>query len=101
MTKKIIDIDHLAKLARLELTDEEKETLAPQLENILAYVSKLQEVDTSHVPSTASTTNLVNVWREDDVIVCEAAERESAIRSFPDSVGTALKVPGIFDDRTE
>ena len=53
------DVEHIAKLARLELTDEQKTRYRGQLEAILAHVAKLQELDTTDVPPTATAAD---VW---------------------------------------
>ncbi len=90
-----IDITRLATLAKLQLTDEEKEMLARQLPNILEYVSKLQEVDTTGVDPKAYLTDAVNVLR-DDVVTSTRAERDAVVAAFPKSVGEALEVPGVF-----
>ena len=101
MNKIVVDIDHLADLARLELTDEEKATIAPQLESILAYVGKLAEVDTSEVSPAAYITEAKNVFRADEIKECDPEIRARAVEAFPKKVGSALSVPGIFEERTE
>lgn len=101
MSKITINIDRLADLARLDLSDEEKAMIAPQMESILGYISTLAEVDTSHVGAEASTTDLRNVWREDVVVGCDAETQKMCLDAFPKKVGTALSVPGIFEERTE
>lgn len=65
-------VRHIAKLARLTLTEEEVPKFAKELSAILEYVTKLQEVDAKDVEPTAQVTGLTNAFREDSV-------RESAI----------------------
>ena len=101
MSTKLIDIDHLSDLARISLTEEEKTAIAPQLETILSYVGRLAEVDTSGVSEAAYVTDAVNVFREDVGKPCDEAVRLAVIAAFPKKVGTALEVPGMFDERTE
>ncbi len=101
MNKLVVDIDHLADLARLDLTEEEKAIIAPQLETILTYVGKLAEVDTSGISANMSMTDLRNVWREDVVVACPEETHRRCLEAFPKSVGPALSVPGIFEERTE
>ena len=60
-----LNIDHVAKLARLALTAEEKAMYATQLGDVLAYIETLKEVDVSGVEPTAHAFPLYNVWRED------------------------------------
>ena len=90
-----IDIIRLATLAKLQLTEEEKEMLARQLPNILEYVSALQEVDTTGVDPKAYLTDAVNVLR-DDVVTSTRAERDAVVAAFPKAIGEALEVPGVF-----
>ena len=60
------EVLHVAKLARLELTDDEVERLTGQLGAILEAVSKVAELDLSDVPPTSHPLELVNSWREDE-----------------------------------
>ena len=61
------ELEHIALLARLNLTEAEKEKFAPQLDSILDYISQLNEVDTKNVEPTAQVSGLMNVWREDEI----------------------------------
>ena len=63
------EVLHIAKLARLELTDKEIDTFSPQLSSILEYVDMLQEVDTEGVEETSQVTGLSHVFRKDEVCV--------------------------------
>ncbi len=83
----IKEVDHLANLARLGLSQKEKEVLRKELASILAYVNKLQEVDTKNIEPTAQITGLVNVMREDEV-------KEFTTRLFDGG----LKVKKVFND---
>ncbi len=60
-----IDIDYVAKLARIELTDDEKTKFSSQLGDILKYFKKLNEVDVSGVEPMAHAFPVYNVWQED------------------------------------
>lgn len=99
MTKKNMDIDiqHIAKLARLRLTEDEEKMLAQQLPNILAYVGKLQEVDTSHIDAKAYLTDATNVMRDDEPMPVVGAPHDALIAAFPEQTAGALKVPGVFE----
>ena len=59
------DVDKIAGLAKLELSEEERERYASQLDSIVAYVEKLNEVDTTGIEPLAHVNDLMNVWRED------------------------------------
>ena len=71
-----MDLSRAVKLARIELTPEEEQRLAPQLGEVLQYVEKLNELDVSGVEPTAHATPLSNVMREDE-------PRESLSRKMP------------------
>ncbi len=92
-----IDIDHVAKLARLQLGVEEKTKLAEQLPAILDYVSRLQEVDTSAVSTRDYFTEAFNVLRSDEIVIINQAEHDALISAFPVSAAGALQVPGVFE----
>lgn len=60
-----IDIDYVANLARIALTDDEKKLFAGQLDDVLTYIEKLNTVDVSGVEPMAHAFSLTNVWEED------------------------------------
>lgn len=92
-----MDIDHIAKLAKLRLTPEEHAMLEAQLPAILEYVGKLQEVDTSGIDPKAYLTDAVNVFRTDEPQPIDEATRLALIAAFPQQSGGALQVPGVFE----
>src|SRR5262245_61492717 len=63
----IEDVEHVAALARLGLTEEEKERMRDQLSSILEHIAALEEIDTAAIPPTAQTIALTNVMRDDEV----------------------------------
>ena len=69
-------VRHIAKLARLELKDEEVKKFAGQLSNILDYVGILAEVDTEGLPETAQVTGLENVMEKDEVLPAQSTPEE-------------------------
>ncbi|MBT3924099.1 MAG: Asp-tRNA(Asn)/Glu-tRNA(Gln) amidotransferase subunit GatC [Nitrospina sp.] len=71
---KIIDIEHVARLARLKLTPDEKERLSGQMGTILEYIEKLNELNTDEVEPTAHVLGLNNVFREDEPAVKPLAD---------------------------
>ena len=72
-------IKHIANLARLELTNEEEEKYGEQLSAVLDYVDILSTVNTDKVLITAQTGNLLNAWREDEVISWNESEVVAAL----------------------
>ena len=59
------EVEHIAELARIELTEEEKKEFSDELSDVLGYIEKLQEVDTKNIEPVSQVTGLVNVVRED------------------------------------
>lgn len=91
----IKDVEHIAKLSRLELSGSEKEKFADQLSQILEYVSQLNEVDTKNVEPTAQVTGLVNVT-EEDKIIDSGVDYKDIEKNAPDFEEGSYKVPGVF-----
>ena len=90
LTKK--DIQHIANLARLELSEEELELYGGQLSAVLEYINQLQEVDTSDTEPTAQVTGLENVWREDKIEPWREDEVQAALREAPETEDNQVKV---------
>ncbi len=78
-------------LARLELRDDELGRLEPQLNDILAAVSKVSELDLSDVPPTSHPLEVVNVWAADEPRPCLSVE--DALANAPEREGNFFKVP--------
>ena len=87
------DVEHVAKLARLELTEEEKEKFAGQLGDVLKYVEQMNEVDTSNVVPMAHAMDFVNVMREDTVNYEQT--KAELMKNAPDEEDGFFKVPKI------
>ena len=75
-------VQHIAELAKLKLTEEEIERMTPQLSAILDHAARLQELDTEAIPPTASVAPLQNVMRDDQV--APSMPREDALANAPD-----------------
>jgi aspartyl-tRNA(Asn)/glutamyl-tRNA(Gln) amidotransferase subunit C len=67
MALTLADVDHVATLARLGLSDAERERMRVQLSIILEHIGALSELDTDAIPPTASVIQMTNVWRPDEV----------------------------------
>jgi len=89
------DVDHIALLARLGLTPEERTSLRAELDAILGYVATLQTLDTSGVEPTAHVIDLPTPLREDAVSNPERAEE--MVANAPSADRTYLRVPKIID----
>jgi aspartyl-tRNA(Asn)/glutamyl-tRNA(Gln) amidotransferase subunit C len=84
-------VEHVARLAHLALTDEELERLGEQLGAILEAVGKVSELDLGDVEPTSHPLDLVNVWREDNPQ--PSLPREDALANGPETEGGFFKVP--------
>jgi len=93
MTFSSHDVEHLAELARLGLSDAEKGTLGDELSVILDAISKLEQVDTSEIPETAQVGELSNAWREDTPE--PSIGRHEALRNAPANDGAHFTVGAI------
>jgi aspartyl-tRNA(Asn)/glutamyl-tRNA(Gln) amidotransferase subunit C len=88
-------VEHVARLARLELSDAEKELFTGQLDGILAYVDKLNELDTSGIVPTAHAVPMENAFREDVVTASLGVER--ALANAPDRSESFFRVPKVIE----
>lgn len=70
------DIEHIAKLARLDLSDKEIDTYSKQLSDVLGYINKLQEVDISKVADVGQITGLENQLAKDELKDCGLSQKE-------------------------
>ena len=85
------DVLHVARLARLELTEEEIERLGGQLSAILDAVGKVAELDLADVPPTSHSLDLVNVWAEDEPR--PSLPPDDALANAPDRERGFFRVP--------
>ncbi len=88
-------VEHVAKLARLNLTEAEKERLTGEMENIIAFADKLNELDTSGIEPTAHVIPIQNVFRED--VVKPSFDREKILANAPTKEDGCYKVPKIVE----
>jgi len=89
------EIEHIAMLARLSLTEEEKELFGVQLSSILDYMETLNELDTEHIEPTSHVLSLFNVMREDKPR--DSIPREDALSNAPDRTEKFYRVPKIIE----
>lgn len=89
------DVLHLAQLSSLQLNDSEIDSLQTDLGNIIGYVDKLGELDTTGVEPTYQVTGLTNVWR-DDTIINYGVTREELLARAPEMVDFQVKVPKVL-----
>lgn len=89
------DVSHIAHLARLELSKEELERFSKQLSDILSYMEKLNELDTSNIEPTSHVIPLKNVLRED--LVAPSLLPDDALKNAPDRTDNFFSVPRIIE----
>jgi aspartyl-tRNA(Asn)/glutamyl-tRNA(Gln) amidotransferase subunit C len=90
-----LNIDYVANLARLALTDEEKATFSRQLGDVLRYVEKLREIDVSQVEPTAHAFPVYNVWADD--VPAPALPVDAALRNAPAERDHMIVVPIVVE----
>ena len=88
-------VEHIAELAKLQLTEEEIDRYAEQLSDILAYAEKLQALDTDAIPPTASVLPLRNVLRPDEV--APSLPRDEVLANAADTAEGQFRVDAILD----
>ncbi|MEB3102144.1 Asp-tRNA(Asn)/Glu-tRNA(Gln) amidotransferase subunit GatC [Ferviditalea candida] len=95
MSISVNDVEHVAKLARLELSEPEKRQFTEQLNKILNFMEKLNELDTDNVKPTSHVLQLSDVMREDEVRPSWPIDK--VMRNAPDEEDGQFRVPAILD----
>ena len=91
------EVERVAKLARLEIAEDEKDAFSKQLSSILSYIEELKSWDTTGVEPTATVLDQTNVLREDRAQASLPVEQ--ALLNAPDSDGGFFRVPKIIEER--
>jgi aspartyl-tRNA(Asn)/glutamyl-tRNA(Gln) amidotransferase subunit C len=89
------EVDHIALLARLELSDAEKELYREQLSSILDHVARLQKLDTSHIPPTSSVLPPRSRLREDEIKT--GLSKDQVLQNALDEKRGQFRVPPVLD----
>jgi len=89
------EVEHIALLARIGLSEEEVERFRKELSSILSYFSRLQEVNTEGVPPTSHVIPLSNVMREDEI--APSLPPEEVLSNAPEVEEGFIKVPPILE----
>ncbi|KAA0258650.1 Asp-tRNA(Asn)/Glu-tRNA(Gln) amidotransferase subunit GatC [Deferribacter autotrophicus] len=89
------DVKHIAKLARLKFEEDEVEKFTTELNKILDYIHKLNELDTEEVEPTSHVLDITNVFREDEVK--DSLTNEEALKNAPDKDYGHFKVPRVIE----
>ena len=91
----VADVEHVARLARLELSNEEKSLFAGQMDAILAYVEKLKELDTEGILPTSHAVPMENAFRED--LTQPSMGTDKALSNAPEKADGFYRVPKIIE----
>ncbi len=92
----LAEVEHVARLARLDLSEPEKKRMRFQLDAILTYIDKLRQLNTDDVEPTSHAIPMVNVMRGDEVRPCLPAEEMLA--NAPEREGDFFRVPRIIEE---
>ncbi|AIQ54857.1 MULTISPECIES: Asp-tRNA(Asn)/Glu-tRNA(Gln) amidotransferase subunit GatC [Paenibacillus] len=95
MSITVKDVQHVAKLARLQLSPEEEAVFTEQMNAILQYAEKLNELDTENVKPTTHVLQVSNVMRED--VVKESLSQDEALLNAPEDEDGHFKVPAVLE----
>ncbi|HEX5415567.1 MAG TPA: Asp-tRNA(Asn)/Glu-tRNA(Gln) amidotransferase subunit GatC [Chloroflexota bacterium] len=90
------EVDHIAMLARLALTDEERERFRDQLGQIIGYVEMMNQLDTAHVPPSTAVLGIENVTRPD--VARPGFPVDLALANAPERVEDLFAVPPVLED---
>jgi aspartyl-tRNA(Asn)/glutamyl-tRNA(Gln) amidotransferase subunit C len=91
------DVEHVARLARLALSEEEKARYTAQLESILGYIEKLNQFETGQVQPTSHVLPLANIWREDAVEPNRLGSQQAIVKNAPEAEGPFFKVKKVIE----
>ena len=94
----IQDVEHIAKLAKLEFTDTEKEKFTQQMNQILEYMEQLNSLDTSSIEPLSRVIELSNVFRADEVK--PGVSTEDALKNAPAKNDQFFKVPKVIGEKS-
>jgi aspartyl-tRNA(Asn)/glutamyl-tRNA(Gln) amidotransferase subunit C len=89
------EVEHVALLARLELTEEERERFTTQLNSILEHFEQLRQLDTTGVPAMSHAVAISNVFRDDAPE--PSLSREQALGNSPDQASNCFRVPRVIE----
>ena len=90
------EVEHIAELARIGLTKEEKEKFSEELSDILEYIEQLKEIDTKNIEPVSQATGSVNVFREDIAENFSKEDRKIIIAGFPEEKDGCVKVKQVM-----
>jgi aspartyl-tRNA(Asn)/glutamyl-tRNA(Gln) amidotransferase subunit C len=90
------DVEHVARLARLELSEADKERMRQELDSILSYIDKLRALDTEGVEPTSHAVPMTNVMRDD--MPRPSLSQDDMLANAPERSGEFFRVPRIIEE---
>lgn len=91
------EVEHIAALARVRISESEKEIFSKQLSSILEYVNQLKEIAAEGVEKTAQVTGLENEMRKDEMKIAAKETRDQIVKNFPEPEDDLCKVKSVFE----
>ena len=95
------DVLHVAKLAKLDLTDKEVDKFESQLSSVIDFISQLEEIDTKDVEPTTQTTGLENIYRDDEIKKENCLAQDAATSGTDEIHNGYFKVDAILSERSD
>ncbi len=95
------DVLHVAKLAKIPLTESEIDKFTDQLSSIVSYMDELNEVDTSSIEPTSQTTGLKNIFRSDEIKTDQILSQDLALSGTEEVYNGYFKVDAILSERSD
>ncbi len=92
------DVKKVAKLSRLDISEDDIEKYSAQLEEILEYIAQLESIDTSNIEPTTRAVEVINVFRDDIVETSDSDVREKLLNLAPKREGEFYQVPKILSE---
>jgi aspartyl-tRNA(Asn)/glutamyl-tRNA(Gln) amidotransferase subunit C len=91
-------IEHIAKLAKMDVSKKETGKFQDQLSKVLDYIDELNEVDTENTLPTSQTTGLVNIKRSDEIDINNCLSQDEALSGTESTHNNYFKVPAVFEE---
>lgn len=93
------DVEHVARLAKLEISKDEVNKFKVQLSEVVSYINKLTEIPTDNIEPTSQTTGLLNVTRDDETKQDQILSQEDALSGSDEVYNGYFKVPYVFEGK--
>ncbi|MCK4892164.1 MAG: Asp-tRNA(Asn)/Glu-tRNA(Gln) amidotransferase subunit GatC [Candidatus Pacebacteria bacterium] len=92
----IEEVEHISQMARISLTQEEKQKFSNELSGVLEYIEQLSEVDTSKIEPVSQVTGITNALRDDIAVPCDKETKKWIIDNFPQEDDGYIKVKQVM-----